>query len=251
MSMSRLTVSLAGGIAVAGLAASLVIHQSGEARLREREEVSRQQAEQIARLLGENERLSNEIARANSPEALAPNELRELLKLRGQIGSLRQAAKEQLQLEAANRQLRATQATPDQQLAAARAAPNFWPKDQLAFAGYAEPETALKSLLWAMNNGDVKSYMACTLAGEEMSRHFESLPREKVEGELAVAGKGLSASLGPAVGFHIVDKKVKSPDEVILNLSFDGEGKARRFVMKKTDDEWKLDQMLLIGETEP
>jgi len=45
---------------------------------------------------------------------------------------LRQAAREEAQLKAANEQLRAGPATAAEELARARAAPNFWPKDQLA-----------------------------------------------------------------------------------------------------------------------
>jgi hypothetical protein len=57
--------------------------------------------------------------------------------------------------------------------------------------------------------------------------------------------------LGPAIGFHILDKKVKSPDQVILDLSFDGEGKARKFVVQKAGNEWKLTDMLRPGQNEP
>jgi hypothetical protein len=68
---------------------------------------------------------------------------------------------------------------------------------------------------------------------------------------MTAAGKMLSASLGPSIGFHILDKNTKSPNEAILDLSFDGEGKARKFVMKRIGSEWKLADMLRPGEAEP
>jgi hypothetical protein len=49
----------------------------------------------------------------------------------------------------------------------------------------------------------------------------------------------LTENLDPSIGFHILDKQVTSPDEVILNLSCDGEGKVRKFVMKRVGNEWK------------
>jgi hypothetical protein len=248
--MTRLTLGLVGVIAVTGIAGSLVIRHTGQVKLRERAEASRQQAEEMARLSAENERLSNLVARTVSSQALPPDQLRELLKLRGQIGLLRQAVGEQAQLQAANQQLRAGLATAEQQLAEARAAPNFWAKEQLAFAGYAEPEAALKTSLWAMNNGDIKAYLACWAAGPVVSAAFENL-REKGEAEMAAEGKSLAENLAPSIGFHIVDKQVKSADEVILILSCDGEGKTRKFVVKRVGSEWKLAHMLRPGEGEP
>jgi cell division protein FtsB len=251
MMTTRLTLGLVGVVAVSGIAASLVIEHSEHVTLREKAEAFRQRNEQIARLSAENERLSNTVARAQGPQSLAPNQLRELLRLRGQIGPLRRAAQEQAQLQAANAQLRATLAASERQLAEARAAPNFWAKDQLAFAGYAEPEAALETALWAMKNGDMKTYLAASVSGPEASAHLESELGEKAEAELAAEGKGLAESLDPSIGFHILDKKVKSADQVILNLSFDGEGKARKFVMQRTGNEWKVTAMLSPGEAEP
>ena len=251
MTMRRLTLGLVSVVAVTGLAASLVIQQSGQAKLRDKAEALRQQAEQIARLSAANEGLSSLVARSGSPQVLPPDQLRELLRLRGQIGPLRQTAKEQVQLKAANERLRTALAASEKDLAEARAAPNFWAKDQLAFAGYAGPEAALKTLLWAMNNGDMKAYLACWAFGPEVNVPLAKQRAEKAEAEMVAEGKMLSESLAPAIGFHILDKKTKSPDLVILNLSFDGEGKARKFVVQRTGNEWKLVNMLRPGEGEP
>jgi hypothetical protein len=80
---------------------------------------------------------------------------------------------------------------------------------------------------------------------------FEGELRDKDETELAEGRKSLAETLGPSIGFHILDKEVKSPDQVILDLSFDGEGKARKFVVQKTGNEWKLTDMLRPGQNEP
>jgi hypothetical protein len=255
MTMSKLTLGLVGMIAVGGLAASLAIWHSGQMGLREQAKASRQQTEQLAQLSAEYERLSHQVARAKGPQSLQPDQLRELLRLRGQIGMLRQAGKEMVQLQATNEQLRAAMAVLEKQLAEVRAVPNFWAKEQLTFAGYAEPEAALKTLLWAMNRGDVKSYVACWVSGPEgrtlFDRPYEQALREKAEADMAAGGKMLADGLSPSIGFHILNKRVMSPDEVILNLSFDGEGRTRRFVVKKLGSEWKLADVLSPGGVEP
>ena len=249
--ITRLTLGVVGVIAVASAVATLLIQQSSQAKLRGRAEASSRQAEEIGQLTAENERLSNLVARAGNSQGLTPDQLGELLRLRGQIGRLRQAAKEQAQLAAANEQLRAARARSEEELAAARAAPNFWAKDQLAFAGYADPEAALKTLLWALRNADLKACLGSCDFGPEASAALQQLPREQVEAQMAAELKMMSESLAPSVGFHIVDKKVKSNDQAILKLSFDGEGKVRKFVMKRTGDEWKMVDMLRPGEDEP
>jgi hypothetical protein len=251
MTMRKLTLVLVGMIVVTGIAVSLAIWHSGQAKLGENVEATRRQAEQIAGLLAENERLSNQVASARAAQSLAPEELSELLRLRGQVGLLRQNDKEEARLQATNAQLRAARAAWEKQVAEARAAPNFWAKDQLAFAGYAEPEATLKTVLWAMNTGDVKSHLAGWASGDNVNVLFEGGLRDKNETELAEGRKSLAETLGPAIGFHILDKKVKSPDQVILDLSFDGEGKARKFVVQKAGNEWKLTDMLRPGQNEP
>jgi multidrug efflux pump subunit AcrA (membrane-fusion protein) len=229
----------------------LAIWHSGQAKLREKAEATRHQAEQIAGLSAENERLSNQVAKAKAAQSLTPEELSELLRLRGQVGRLRQTDKEEAQLEATNAQLRAARAAWEKQVAEAQAAPNFWAKEQLAFAGYADPEATLKTVLWAMNTGDVKSYLAGWASGDNINVLFEGELRTQDESELAAGRKSLAETLSPSIGFHILDKKVASPDQVILNLSFDGEGKARRFVVQKTGDEWRLTDILRPGQNEP
>jgi hypothetical protein len=251
MNMTKLILGLVIVLAVAGITASLAIQHTGHVKLREKAEALRRRTEKITRLSAENERLSNQVVRASGTQALAQDQLRELLRLRGQIGPLRQTAKEQAQLQATNAQLRAALALSEKQLAEARAAPNFWAKDQLAFAGYADPEAALRTMLWAMNNGDAKSYLASWVSGPDEHALFDYQLRDKAGAELAAGGKLLTDTLSPAIGFHILDKSVKTPDEVVLNLSFDGEGKTRKFVMQKANNEWKVADLLFPGQTEP
>jgi len=87
------------------LAATLVvaggtgIYEARQAwQLREQVQTLRQQqaplTDQIAQLRSDNEGLSNQLARANKSPSLSSDRLRELLRLRGEIGALRQRQRE-------------------------------------------------------------------------------------------------------------------------------------------------------------
>src|ERR1035441_4170953 len=102
-------------------------------------------------LIADNERLSNLLAQANRPQSLADDRLEELLRLRGEAGVLRQQTKELETLREENRQARAALASGLNT--------NYWPRDSWAFAGYASPDAALQSSLWAGSKGDLKTFL--------------------------------------------------------------------------------------------
>src|SRR5262249_30175944 len=97
---------IVGAIAVAVAILLIVQHQS-VSRLREENHSLQQQQGQLTQLAAENERLSNLLVQANSDRLLPEQDARELLKLRGGVGLLRQQSKELPGLREENRQLRA------------------------------------------------------------------------------------------------------------------------------------------------
>jgi len=94
MSMTKMKIGIIGAIVVAGVAVPLVIHQRAQNQLRAANEALQQEAEQSKRLAAENERLSKEVARASATPARAEDPKPEVLKLRGEVGRLRQSASE-------------------------------------------------------------------------------------------------------------------------------------------------------------
>jgi RNA polymerase sigma factor (sigma-70 family) len=94
MSMTKLKIAAAAAIVVA-MAIPLVLEHRENKKLHDDNQSLRRQVGQISQLSTENERLSNLLARASSTLAAAstndPN--REMLKLRGEVGQLRTAAK--------------------------------------------------------------------------------------------------------------------------------------------------------------
>ena len=106
MTMTKLKFAIISVIAVAGVATPLAIQNQSQARLREENQVLRQQASQMVQLTAENERLSNLLAQAESGESLSGEQMGELLKLRGEAGRLRREGKALEMLQTENRQLR-------------------------------------------------------------------------------------------------------------------------------------------------
>jgi hypothetical protein len=122
-------------IVIGAAAAALVKQNQAQVKLIQENADLRQQVDQLAALQADNERLSNQLAQAQSGggggQRLAPDQLRELVKLRGEVSLLR-SQKNQLQSQSSelenlreeNRQLRDR---PSAQ-AAAPAAPRIDPE---------------------------------------------------------------------------------------------------------------------------
>ncbi len=107
MSMTKLKLGIVTAIVVAAVAVPVAIKTQSAATLREKNQSLRQQLGQMAQLAADNQLLSNLVAQANPSQSLPPDQLRELLRLRGEVGALRQQSKELIGLQEENRQLRA------------------------------------------------------------------------------------------------------------------------------------------------
>ncbi len=107
MSMTKLKLGIMSAVAVAAVAVPVLVQNQSVARLREENQSLRQQVDRMAQVEADNERLSNVVVQANASQSLPPDQLRELMKLRGEIGALRQQGKELIRLQQENRQLRA------------------------------------------------------------------------------------------------------------------------------------------------
>lgn len=120
--MKTKTALIAIFIVIAVAAGALVMQNQAQTKLRqENAELRQQSADQLAGLQAENERLSNQVAQAAGSQ-LSQDQLRELVKLRGevarlrnQVGQLQTQGGELEKLREENRQLReppAAQAAP-------------------------------------------------------------------------------------------------------------------------------------------
>jgi RNA polymerase sigma factor (sigma-70 family) len=111
---SKVKLSILCALAIAGVAAPLAIHH----RLSQREASLQRQADRLAQLEADNEQLSNRLAQANESPPLANDQLPELLRLRNEVGTLRQENSALGKVRQQNEELRAAagrsrpQATP-------------------------------------------------------------------------------------------------------------------------------------------
>jgi hypothetical protein len=105
--MTKLKLGVLSAVALAGTAVFLMMQQQSMTRLREENQALQRQQDQMAQLTAENERLSNSVSQASSSGSLSQDQVHELLRLRGEVGTLRQKAKELVRVQEENRELRA------------------------------------------------------------------------------------------------------------------------------------------------
>lgn len=109
LAMTKLKAPMIGLLAVLGVTAPLAFQHRSLARLRAANQGLQDQIAGLASMASENERLSNQLAKANA-ETLTPDETSELLRLRGEIGRLRSMENELATLKQQSAQRAANQA---------------------------------------------------------------------------------------------------------------------------------------------
>jgi hypothetical protein len=227
--------------AVVGLAIWLAVEHQARLRLGEEHQALEQQLEQMTGLVAENQRLSNLAPGASPPQSLPDDQLRELLRLRGEAGVLRQHSKELETVRHENRQARAAleSSLSTQSAGAARAAAtaDYWPRDSWAFTGYASPDAALQTAFWAANNGDLKALLAGTTG--DVRKQIEKDLEGKSESEASIRAMDQVSGLKSV---RVLNREVQADDKVVVTASFEDrtETHTAKLLMKKSGNEWKL-----------
>jgi hypothetical protein len=236
--MNRLALGVLGAVVLAGGLAAWAIHKSAQIQLRQKREAWRQQGDQLALWSAENARLSSLIDHGKSAVPLSEAEARELRLLRNQMGLYRKSYAETEALRATNQQLEAD-------VAGILTNAVYWSGSQLTNEGFADPEAAMKSTLWAWIYGDTEAFLA-SLTPEE-NAELAKLWEGKSEGELATRTGILANLYRPATeGVCVLNKRTLSPDKAVLELYFEGDGKRREFELKKFGNEWRVTSLRAI-----
>lgn len=218
--------------AVVIIALAVLLERQNEARhqLRSQGDSLQVQFKVIEQLEAENVRLSNMVARANTP--LAEIQLAELQSLREQVESLRRRTNEISSLRAEIARLRSATANAGKSFADDTPpdvpAEDIYPRENWAFAGYDTPENAVESLMWAVSEGDADSYMA-GLAPDLL----DQMQGELTDGSFAENGP---FEMGNITGYRIVDRDMISDNEVTITLYMDGENQIMPVDLEKSDD---------------
>jgi RNA polymerase sigma factor (sigma-70 family) len=103
-----------------------------------------------------------------------------------------------------------------------------FPKASWHFAGYANPESAFLSCMWAVSNGDVKTLLASSSPAAQK--------RLKAGHEMITAKD--RKDFVKMTGYRIVDKQILSANEVMLET--EAGGQTQKFSIQQIDGEWKV-----------
>jgi hypothetical protein len=226
---------------LAGAALLWTIQHQEEARLRGERDSLQSQLGSMAGLQADNERLSNLVTQAKA--SLSSEELSELLRLRDEAGMLRRETNQLPRLKEQNDQLRAAlKAANDAQKS--RSTPStvaepplaVYPKATWAFAGFATPEAAFRSLNWAASNADTNTFMA-GMTPEAYAKMFGNASNGN-------PAEDLKNKINQNTEFRILSKKMISDSEVLVNALGDAEGfnTPAKLIFRNIDGQWKFSE---------
>jgi hypothetical protein len=179
-----------------------------------------------------------ELARGQS-EKLRDQNL-EIMRLRNEVTQSRAGTKEAEALAAENQRLKAAmkQGNPNSAEGAGNAQPariRDFPRESWSFAGYASPESALVSAIWAMREGNPQTYLE-SLTPEEQER-MARVWKDKAENEIAEKHKNDVSSIA---GLRVLERQDLSPNEVVMNVYLEGPGRVEKIRMNQVGQDWKF-----------
>lgn len=148
---------------------------------------------------------------------------RELLRLRGQVAVLRRRLAE-LETGAA-----VTAKTQD-------GARSFIPAENLEFAGYADPVSALQTYFWSLRNADTNALLKA-VSPELAATYSQALNGPEPE----VIRDSLAREVADFKGYKVMDTHAKSPSMVVLTVQESGIHERRSLMtFLKINEEWRL-----------
>ena len=173
---------------------------------------------------------SNHVAWLTEELAKGKSNNLELLRLRGEVGALRQQLESQ----------KAQAATTDSKTATA-APVTFLSKDQITNAGFATPEAALLTHMYGRVSGNFDLFISTFSAGDlDPNRYYGDTPREKALERWKQETQEVASTFQ---GQQILAKHVVSEDKVDLQVLYFEAGKfphtgVQR--MQKEGNQWKI-----------
>ena len=103
------------------------------------------------------------------------------------------------------------------------------------FAGYASPESALQSSIWAISKGDAQTWLASLTPAMQMEA------RQKAAGnDTKIIGEDDKRDFARITGYRILDKQVLSNDEVVLEVYAEGLNQTTKASIQRIGSEWKF-----------
>lgn len=228
------------------LAVLLGIQYGALAKLRRENTSLQSRLDEMSVLAAENEQLSNSLVQLKTAHTATSNQLSELLRLRGEVGNLRQKTNQLAKLQQENRQLQTARRETPKPPASHYTPPapseqSDFPKYSWTFAGYATPDAAYQSLLWAQLKADKEKFFQ-SLTPEKRQQVETMLERERQKGISEEQLKAQNESQFARIsGFQILGREVLAEDQIRLQVSMGG--REIHPVLKKIENEWKIQNM--------
>ncbi len=218
--------------ATLAIVAGVGIYEASQAaRLRGEINVAKNnQSEYLQKLKRERDEASNHVAWLTEELAKGKSNNLELLRLRGEVGALRQQLESQ----------KAQAATTDSKTATAGPV-TFLSKDQITNAGFATPEAALLTHMYGRVSGNFDLFISTFSAGDlDPNRYYGDTPREKALERWKQETQEVASTFQ---GQQILAKHVVSEDKVDLQVLYFEAGKfphtgVQR--MQKEGNQWKI-----------
>jgi len=194
-------------------------------------------AGRIRQLEQERDEGAKRLALLSDSTARASNNFTELLRLRGEVGLLRRQTNDLGQLLQKAKGLGAQGLLQDDASPSAQGQTNF-PRDSWKFAGFATPEDALQSYMWAKSRGDVQTAFAAATPELKQSvkdHYFKDKSDEEISAMLIDSAKDQT-------GVQILNKLVASDDQVVFQVHVQGmpDKSYSLLTLKQIGGEWKV-----------
>ncbi len=226
-------------IVVVALAVWACFEHQSKVRLLREHQVLEQKLEEMARLMNADKETSERLARAKPTQSLTDEQQHELLRLRGQIGVLRQQTSKLERARDDSRQPHADFETAVKTGAKPKpsATADYWPQESWVFQGYETADAALQSSLWAANNGDLKALLKS--ATGELQQMIAADLSGKSETEASI--RAMDEVLGMKA-VRVLNREAQGDDAIVLTTQIEGvlDTQTQKLLMKKVGNEWKV-----------
>ena len=223
-------------VLILGAAALAIVNWRRAALFKADNEELRSQVEML-QAEAENSGRMMEVTRENAQKVRA--QARELMELRNEVTQLRNQRRtaEQLasEVQKLKNELAAAQPAQNGDVAGGLAGDVF-PKESWNFAGYASPEAAMISAIWAMKEGDRARYLE-SLTPQEAERMIALWTSN--EGGAAVEEKHRNL-IAPINALKVLERESISPTEIVINVFIEGPGRMEKVRMSQVGEEWKF-----------
>jgi hypothetical protein len=237
MNGTSLTRGLAAAAALFGLATGLALQHQTRLELRQEWQALQQQLDRVTDMLAESKQRENLPANAGPAQFVDSELSTELPRLRVELEILRQLTNEWPSARNDNREAHSALDRYVAEGAPKVATADFWPRDSWSLAGFGTPDDALRSSLWASDNGNLKALLDST-TGE-----FRQMIEKEFEGKSAdEAAIRAMDEVSNLKSVQVINRDFQGDDTVVLTAEFDDGERPHttKLILKKVGNEWKL-----------